>query len=78
MPRKFVLSSIVVNPVAPVSLVKSGEDLVRFVNHGEIEGGYCAEGRRTALAAGEFPADKVHARCEEARLVLACLDAEQI
>ena len=49
-----------------------------FVDYGEIERRDGAERGRAALAAGEFPADQIHAWREEARLVLTCLDAEQV
>src|ERR1700733_9698961 len=72
------IRAFVVSPVTRVSLVQSGEDLMRFVDHGEIEGRGGAQGGRAAFAAGEFSADQIHAWCEEARIVLACLDAKQI
>ena len=58
--------------------MQSGEDLVRFVDDGEIERRNGAERGRAALAAGEFPADQIHAWGEEARFVLTRLDPEQI
>jgi hypothetical protein len=49
---------------------------MRLVDHSEIEGRDAAQGGRAALAAREFPADKVYAGREKARIVLTCLDAE--
>ena len=72
------IRAFVINPITPVSLVQSGEDLMRFVDHGEIEGRGGAEGCRAAFAAGEFSADQIHAWCEEARVVLTCLDSKQV
>jgi hypothetical protein len=37
------------------------EDLMRFVDHGEIEGRDGAERRRASLATGKFPAHEIHA-----------------
>ena len=78
MRHQGFIRAFVVDPVTPVSLVQSGEDLVRFVDHGEIERRDGAERGRAALAARKFPADQIHAWREEARIVLTRLDAEQV
>ncbi len=72
------IRGFVVNSVTPVSLVQSGEDLMCFVDYGEIERRGAAERGRPALATSEFPADQIHPWCEEAYIVLTCLDAEQV
>jgi hypothetical protein len=76
MGHQGFIRAFVVEPITPISLVQSGEDLVRFVDHGEIERRDGSERGCAALAAREFPADKVDAGREKARIVLACLDAE--
>jgi hypothetical protein len=58
--------------------MQSGENLMGFVDDGEIERRDGAELGRAALASGEFPANQIHAWRREARLVFNCLDAEQI
>src|SRR5258708_34012109 len=70
--------TLVVSPVPPVSLVQSGEDLMRFVDHGEIECRGGAEGFRAGFATGELSAHQIHAWREEGRFVLTCLNAEQV
>jgi hypothetical protein len=57
--------------------VQPREDLVGLVDDHQVEGCHGAEPLRAAFAACELAADQVHARREEARLVLAGLDAEQ-
>src|ERR1700722_10346044 len=70
------IRTLVVNSVAIVSLVQSSEDLVCFVDNGEIEGRNGTEWRRAPPAPREFAADQIHAWRKEASLVLTCLDTE--
>jgi hypothetical protein len=58
--------------------MQSGENLMGFVDDGEIERRAGAELDRAALASGEFPADQIYGWRREASLVFNCLDAEQI
>src|SRR5258708_12242647 len=51
---------------------------MRFVDYGEIKRRGGPEWSCAALAAGEFPADQIHAWREKARIVLTCLDAKQV
>jgi hypothetical protein len=78
MRHQGLVRALVVDAVPAVPLVQPGKDLVRFVDHGEIELGRGAERRRAALAAREFPADQIDAEREEIRLVLSRLNAEEI
>src|SRR5208282_1861868 len=70
------IRTLVVNPVAIVSLVQSSEDLVSFVDNGEVEGRHCAECCRASLTASELAANQIHGWRQEARPVLTCLDTE--
>ena len=73
-----LVGGLVVESVASVALVQAGEDLVRLVDDDQVERWHGAEELGAAFASGELAADQVHARCDEVRLILARLDAEQV
>ena len=51
---------------------------MRFVDYGEIEGRGGAQKGGAAFAACEFPANQIHSRCYEIRVIFSGLDAKEV
>jgi hypothetical protein len=49
-----------------------------FVDNRQIEWRSSTQRRCAAFAAGKFPADQIHARRKEIRLILSCLNSEEV
>ena len=73
-----LVRGLVVDPVAAVPLVQPGKDLVRLVDDYQIKRRSRAERSRPSLAAREFAPHQIHTGAEEAHLLLARLDTEEL